>query len=239
MIKLPELKHLIRSDHSRADKQAMWEELFLRFETVQQERRKFVGRLKKLGVEKWDKELKVVELFCGRGSGLLAWESLGFNNIEGVDLSEKLVKHYAGKAKCHIADVRCLPFADESFDVVCIQGGLHHLDLANDFDKVMGEIYRILVVSGKLVLVEPWQSPYLRFVHFIMGISLVRKLFKRIETYAMLCALERETFEAWLSQPEMILQKLRSYNEALTLRIEWGKLMFVGIRKNDSVWDKE
>lgn len=233
MIKLPELKHLTGSEYSTADRQAMWEQLFLNFETVQQEHRKFVGRLKKLGVEKWDKELRVVELFCGRGGGLLAWESLGFKNIEGVDVSAKLVKHYSGKAKCHVADVRCLPFADKSFDVVCVQGGLHHLDLADDFDKALREIHRILVASGRFVLVEPWQSMYLEFVHFMMSIDFVRKLSKRIETYAILCALERETFKAWLSQSEMIIEKLRLYNEVLTLRIGWGKLMLVGARKND------
>ena len=67
--------------------QAAWEEAFVSFESPEQERRKFIRRLKGLGVDRWDKELRVLELFCGGGSGLSAWEQMGFENIEGMDIS--------------------------------------------------------------------------------------------------------------------------------------------------------
>jgi len=211
--------------------QAAWEEAFVSFESPEQERRKFIRRLKGLGVDRWDKELRVLELFCGGGSGLSAWEQMGFENIEGMDISAGLVNSYSGDAKCTVGDARNLPFADGTFDVVCVQGGLHHLHLMDDFDRTLGEVHRVLVKGGRFIVVEPWQTPFLRFVHFMMGIGLVRKLSKRVDTYATLCALERRTFEPWLKESDAIIKRLQFYSDVLTLRIRWGKLMFVGIRK--------
>jgi len=228
MAKIPKLKAIERCD---VDAQATWEELFVLFETPEEERRKFIRRLKQLRVEKWNKELRIMELFCGRGSGLFAWESLGFKNVEGVDISAELVNGYSGKAKCHVGDACSLPFADESYDIVCIQGGLHHLNLTEELDQALCEINRVLSSSGRLIVIEPWQTPFLWFVHFMMGIKLVRMLSKSVETYAKLCALERETLEAWLNHPKAILEKLKLYNETVTLRIGFGKLMFIGTCK--------
>ena len=64
-----------------------WEAAYLRFETPEQEIRKFVKRLRALGVSKWPRDNEIVELFCGRGNGLRALQSLGFTRVEGVDLS--------------------------------------------------------------------------------------------------------------------------------------------------------
>lgn len=233
MVEPVQPERLTGTQHTDIGAQAAWEDAFVSFESPEQERRKFIRRLKGLGVDRWDKELRVLELFCGRGSGLSAWEQLGFENIEGVDISAGLVNSYSGDAKCTVGDARNLPFADETFDVVCVQGGLHHLQLMGDFDRTLGEVRRVLAKGGRFIVVEPWQTPFLRFVHFMMGIGLVRKLSKRVDTYATLCALERRTFEPWLRESDAIIERLQFYSDVLTLRIRWGKLMFVGIRKED------
>jgi hypothetical protein len=64
-----------------------WEEAYLRFESPEEEIRKFIGRLKFMGATKWPRNAKIVELFCGRGSGLRALHQLGFSEVEGIDLS--------------------------------------------------------------------------------------------------------------------------------------------------------
>ena len=51
-------------------------------------------RLRRLGVSQWLRETNVVELFCDRGNGLHAMARLGFRNIEGVDLSPRLLADY-------------------------------------------------------------------------------------------------------------------------------------------------
>src|SRR5215475_16216668 len=90
---------------------SLWEAAYLRFETPQQEIRKFRQRLIKLGVQQWSRDAKVVELFCGRGHGVTALAELGFRNIEGIDLSPRLIAQYKGPCVCYVGDCCRLPFA--------------------------------------------------------------------------------------------------------------------------------
>ena len=59
-----------------------------RFESPAEEVRKFRRRLVSVGAVNWPRESAIVELFCGRGNGLKALASLGFQSLSGVDLSE-------------------------------------------------------------------------------------------------------------------------------------------------------
>src|SRR5262249_59134828 len=122
-----------------------WEAAYLRFETPEEEIRKFVSRLQKLGAAAWPRDAGFVELFCGRGNGLIALQQLGFARVEGVDLSERLINEYRGPARCSVGDCRQLPFAEQSKDVLIVQGGLHHLtNLPGDLEKTFREMRRVL-----------------------------------------------------------------------------------------------
>ena len=68
----------------------VWEEAYRRFESPEEEIEKFIKRLKAMGFQNHDPDNRVIELFCGRGGGLTALKRLGFNCLEGVDLSETL-----------------------------------------------------------------------------------------------------------------------------------------------------
>ena len=117
-----------------------WEDAYLRFETPEQEIRKFIGRLKFMSAMKWPRNANIVELFCGRGSGLLALHQLGFSQVEGIDLSPSLAAEYAGPGKVLVGDCRQLPFENASKDMLIVQGGLHHLPvLPDDLDQVLAE----------------------------------------------------------------------------------------------------
>ena len=138
---------------------AKLEAAYSRFETSGQEIRKFIRRLRSMGAMSWDRNPAVVELFCGRGNGLVALSRLGFSKIEGVDLSPSLLSQYNGPARCHVADCRSLPFEDGSKDMIIIQGGLHHLQtLPEDLDRCLSEMHRVLKVNGKVLIVEPWSE---------------------------------------------------------------------------------
>ena len=117
---------------------AAWEAAYRRFETPAEETAKFVKRLKRLGCRRWPRQSRIVELFCGRGNGLVALASLGFDHVEGVDLSATLLSEYAGPARCYVADCRELPFEDGSRDILVVQGGLHHLPrIPEDLEQVL------------------------------------------------------------------------------------------------------
>ncbi|MCB1600664.1 MAG: class I SAM-dependent methyltransferase [Xanthomonadales bacterium] len=212
---------------------ASWEAAYLRFESREQEIAKFQQRLLRLGATGWSRNAHIVELFCGRGSALCAWEQLGYTRLDGVDLSESLLQQYRGPATLYVCDARELPFASQSRDIVAVQGGLHHLNLLpEDLDRTLSDAARVLKPGGLFLACEPWLTPFLSVVHHVSEIALVRRLAPRIDAFATMVDGERSTYEAWLAQPSLILELLHRHFEPLQQRIRWGKLEFAG-RKRD------
>jgi ubiquinone/menaquinone biosynthesis C-methylase UbiE len=160
---------------------------------------------------------------------LIALERLGFTRIEGVDLSPRLVAQYHGPAKCIVADCRKLPFAARTKDVLIVQGGLHHLPvLPDDLDQTFSEMHRVLRNDGCVVLVEPWLTPFLRFVHAVSENPLARRLSNRMDALATMIEFERRTYEQWLGQPALIQKTARAHFVPVHESFAWGKWNFVG-----------
>jgi ubiquinone/menaquinone biosynthesis C-methylase UbiE len=206
-----------------------WEAAYLRFETPEQEIRKFVSRLGKLGAAQWSRDTEIVELFCGRGNGLAALERLGFTHIEGVDLSPRLIAQYRGPAKCFVGDCRQLLFDDRSKDVLIVQGGLHHLPvLPDDLEETFSEMQRVLRKDGRAVFVEPWLTPFLKLVHAVSENPLARRLSNKLDALATMIHFERRTYEQWLTQPDLIRKLAHAHFSPAHESFEWGKWNFVG-----------
>ncbi|MGO9590787.1 MAG: class I SAM-dependent methyltransferase [Candidatus Acidiferrales bacterium] len=206
-----------------------WEAAYVRFETPEEEIQKFLKRLRLLGATSLPRDTRVVELFCGRGNGLHALSQLGFTNLEGVDLSARLVGLYQGPAKCYVSDCRQLPFPDRSRDVLIVQGGLHHLPtLPDDLEQTLAEMHRVVRRRGRVIIVEPWQTPFLRLAHSISEIALARHYSAKLDAFATMIELERATYERWLSQPRLVLDLLRKYFKPVHESFAWGKFSFVG-----------
>jgi SAM-dependent methyltransferase len=206
-----------------------WEAAYLRFETQEEEIRKFTDRLRRLGAGEWPRESNVVELFCGRGNGLHALARLGFRNIEGVDLSPRLLAEFSGEALCYVGDCRELPFADQTKDAAIVQGGLHHLPvLPDDLERVFAELKRVLRPEGRVLFVEPWLTPFLRALHGVAQRPPLRRWSMKLDALATMIEHERQTYENWLDRPQEIAQLARRYFRAEHESFAWGKWNFVG-----------
>jgi SAM-dependent methyltransferase len=217
---------------------ARWEDAYRRFETPEQEVRKFTRRLSALGAAAWPRSARIVEICCGRGNGLVALERLGFERLEGVDLSPRLLAEYRGRAAVYVGDCRQLPFGSASRDVVIVQGGLHHLTRwPEDLDRTLDEVSRILAAGGRFVAVEPWDGPFLRTVHTACRLTPIRRLWPRLDALATMIAGEAETYHAWLSRPAEILARIERRFAPTLSRAGWGKLMFCGVKRASEAED--
>jgi SAM-dependent methyltransferase len=208
-----------------------WEAAYLRFQTPEQEIRKFTLRLLRLGARRWPRDARIVELFCGRGNGLRALERMGFTRLEGVDLSPSRVALYRGPATCHVADCRTLPFETASCDVAIVQGGLHHLErLPDDLERTLDEVRRVLRPGGRLVVVEPWLTPFLHLVHFACRQPWLTRVVPKLDAFATMTRHELATYMRWLARPGPIVDALERRFTTRKRVIGWGKLMYLGER---------
>jgi ubiquinone/menaquinone biosynthesis C-methylase UbiE len=157
-------------------------------------------------------------------------EVLGFTRIQGVDLSPRLVRQYKGSAPCLVGDCRQLAFADHSKDILIVQGGLHHLlVLPDDLQCAFAEMHRVLRSNGRVVFVEPWLTPFLRFAHELAHTVMVRRISTKLDVLAIMIEHERLTYAQWLNHPELILELSRTYFKPVYERFKWGKWNFVGV----------
>jgi ubiquinone/menaquinone biosynthesis C-methylase UbiE len=205
-----------------------WEEAYQRFETPAEETRKFARRLRRLRVDQWNREWKVIEVCSGRGNGMLAWRQLGFGRVIGVDLSKALVARSACRPHTIVGDARQLPVLSSSHDVAIVQGGLHHLPSMDDVRAALSEMHRVLRPGGRAILIEPWQTPFLRGVHLVAERRVMRRLSNRLDAFAAMTDEERPTYEAWLARPTAILEMVTARFETIVLRRRFGKLVFMG-----------
>ncbi len=225
---------LERVDESQPRGLSPWEEAYTRFETPEQEITKFMHRLLGLGAAHWDKSLRVVELFCGRGNGLHALSRLGFQHLEGADLSVGLLAKYEGTAQCYVCDCRYLPFESESRDLVIVQGGLHHLSrIPEDLEMTLAEMRRVLRPGGFVVIIEPWLTPFLRLVHAVCAFGLTRRVSTKIDALAVMIENERGTYEQWLHAPDAIRALLEKTFDRTKIETRWGKVTFLGHAARD------
>ena len=208
--------------------ESAWELAYQRFETPEQELRKLIRRLRSLGVDRWNREASVLEICSGRGTGLVAWQRLGFRNVKGVDLSPALVCASELRQFCVVGDARCLPIRTASRDIAKIEGGLHHLPHLDDVETALAEIHRVLKPDGRVIIIEPSLTPFLRVVHFVSERSLARAMSRRLDAFAAMTDEERPTYERWLARGEPGFEALTARFERILLRRRWGKVMFVG-----------
>ena len=211
----------------------VWEDAYLRFETPAEEVRKFTRRLRAAGADAWRRDALILDLFSGRGGGAQALRGLGFRRIIRLDLSPRLLRARGADSDCCVADCRELPIASHTVDIAIVQGGLHHLPrIPDDLSATLREIARALQPGGLFMVVEPWRTPFLEFVHWTCTWPFARRLHSKIDALATMIEHERPTYERWLEQAEEILDVFDRHFVRKHLQIRLGKLRYVGVPRS-------
>jgi SAM-dependent methyltransferase len=101
----------------------------------------------------------VLEYGCGPGSRAFRLAAAG-SSVRGIDISSVAIETATARAASEglsertefsVMDAEALEFADDSFDLICGTGILHHIDLG----KAYGELQRTLRPGGRAIFLEP------------------------------------------------------------------------------------
>lgn len=125
--------------------------------------------------EKIPTEIKVLDAGCGNGKNMIYLQNKGIS-VKGIDFSEKLLQICRNKnLDVEEADIRHLPFPDNSFDYVISIAVIHHLSKESDRHKAIKEMLRVCKPGGK-VLFSTWalEQPCTSRFSFDLGDNFVK-----------------------------------------------------------------
>jgi len=113
-----------------------------------------------LEIIKPKKDDRILDLACGQGRHTIEFYKRGYREIEGIDLSEYLIRKAKQRAKkeglkikFRKGDARNLPYKDNTFDYVLILGNsFGYFSNASDDYKVLREVFKVLKPYGTLLL---------------------------------------------------------------------------------------
>ncbi len=89
------------------------------------------------------------------GKGLFSILESHANNMIGIDISASIVNRAREQSSIFsgiTADLRCLPFNAETFDVVISNSSLDHFETRREISIGLHEIHRILRKGGQLII---------------------------------------------------------------------------------------
>ncbi len=89
------------------------------------------------------------------GEGLFPFLSLRTNRIVGIDVSQKTIRIARSRhadIRGVAADVRRLPFHDDTFDLIFSNSTLDHFEKHETITESLAEIFRVLRQNGQLII---------------------------------------------------------------------------------------
>ncbi len=199
---------------------------------------------------------RVLEYGCGTGSAAF-WLAAGGAAVTGIDIADTAIERASREAKekgqsinFRVMNAEALDLPDDSFDLICGSGILHHLDL----NQAYAELARVLSPEGRVVFREPlghnlfvnlyrWLTPTLRTETehplLLKDLDTARLFFDRVEVkYFYLLALlvapvaERAIFGPLLAFLERVDRRLFSLLP-FTRRYAWIAVMAMAQPKKD------
>lgn len=118
----------------------------------------------------WRGDEQVLDLGCGRGAVLLmVAEYIPRGRVTGIDIwsskdqsgngievtaANAEIEGVADRVELKTADMRELPFADASFDVVVSNVAIHNINNAEGRDQAIDEAWRVLRPGGRLLIAD-------------------------------------------------------------------------------------
>ncbi|MBW9147795.1 class I SAM-dependent methyltransferase [Clostridium sp. CM028] len=111
------------------------------------------------------KPKKLLDVGCGTGNVLMKLVENSNIELYGLDISEKMIdmakKNLGNSADLKVSDSECMPWKNNTFDVIVCNASFHHYP---NPDKTLLEMKRILTSNGTLIIGDPTAPVVIRQV---------------------------------------------------------------------------
>lgn len=114
----------------------------------------FTSPLPDLDQYNFPKDISILDLGCGYGRVLKHCEEQGFNNLTGIDISEKLIeraRQNCEQASYYVGEMTNLTGLGR-YDLIMLCGVIEYLVTDSERDKLIDEIKNHLAPRGKVLL---------------------------------------------------------------------------------------
>jgi len=131
-----------------------------------------------LSISNFKPESKVLDLGCGTGFSLNVLKKSGMKTF-GVDISLEMLKYAKKKSfAVALADMKSLPFKDESFDNLISISAIQWAE-ASEYEEIIREIRRVIKNEAVIQFYpkEKWEFDYF--------IKISGKIFRSCEVFAI------------------------------------------------------
>ena len=98
------------------------------------------------------RRVRLLDVGCNTGAELIKYSQVLDGEFVGLDIESNFLSKPKNKANFLVGDARCLPFKDETFQVVISTEVMEHFRQGEMFVK---EIYRLLTNDGIFILTTP------------------------------------------------------------------------------------
>ncbi len=187
-----------------------WEAQFSKLESIYSSYKKNIYRLRKvLFFCKINKNDLVLDLFSGRCDTSYGLKCRGYRIISG-DISIKLLEmnNYV-KDKIQLNSLQ-LPFHNNQFRGIIIQGGLHHLENFEHITRCLHEVKRVLQPNSYLFISEPANTLFLKIWLFLIRKTRLWKISSYSKNWHDIYIVEEKTHSLYLNNISKLVNYLKS-----------------------------
>lgn len=164
--------------------------------------------LKSLGLLALPKEARILELFCGRGECQELLRNNGYASVFGLDMSLRLLKEADKRCCVQACNSLKLCYKADSFDVLFVNEGLHHLRNMEEMKQFFCEAKYVLKQDGMFGFFEPADTVF-RIIATAAVFSPLSNLWGRTRALKNILESEKNEFEFWLKNTPAIFDFLK------------------------------
>lgn len=148
---------------------AAWQQAYHSGALKQRREATYARKLRRLGLHQPTPNTRTLDIACGSGEALTTLAATGFTQLHGLDLDAPASDGPEPFYRT-LGDGGQLPFASATFDQVLCLHALHHFRSLDHIADLLGEARRVLKPTGALLLIDHFDSCYLRAIFRLLQI---------------------------------------------------------------------